>query len=144
MSTYFNIVNLDKKEQASLVIVKSQSEVDQTISQWEQENSKKWSSTDRDPQGYEKQEDGSWTVEQIKYYLHQQKFVLGFIFFQACADQWGHVSPWFGDRVVIISDAPRSKEGNSPLRRGDWNKMNDKFKPVKFYVSYEEWMHAKS
>ena len=111
---------------------------------WHQQNEGAWNQSDIDREGYIRQEDGSWTREQIKYYLHQQKLVLGFIFFEACADQWGHVSSWFGDRVVVITDGMRSKESNSPLKRRDWDKINKTFKPVKFYISYEEWKHAQS
>ncbi|HDR9188610.1 TPA: hypothetical protein QDB51_002685 [Burkholderia vietnamiensis] len=150
MSTYFNIVNLDKKEQASLVIHKTKKEVDETIALWEEKNSEKWYSEDRnarfaqlghefDPTGYERQEDGSWTKELKKFYQHHQKLIFGFIFWEACADQWGHVSSWFGDRVIVICDGNGSKD---LYEQQDWYEINDTYKQVQFHVSYEEWMDA--
>ncbi|WP_139352329.1 hypothetical protein [Burkholderia cenocepacia] len=150
MSTYFNIVNLDKKEQASLVIRKTKKEVDETIALWEEQNSEKWYSEERqarfaqldyefDPAGYKRQEDGSWEKEIKKFYQHHQKLVFGFIFWEACADQWGHVSSWFGDRVIVTCDGCGSKDLYDQL---DFHEIDETFKPVKFYVSYEDWMDA--
>ncbi|WGS54443.1 hypothetical protein LFL96_25865 [Paraburkholderia sp. D15] len=153
MSTYFNIVNLDKKEQASLVILKSQDEVDATVAQWEKKNRKKWLSKTRqedfsnwgkqyDPEGYEKQEDGSWTREIHKFYQFHQKLVFGFIFWEACGNQWGRVSEWFGDRVIIICDTSGANEPNSPYRDYEhWIAMDD-YKPVQFHTTYNEWKDA--
>lgn len=154
MSTYFNVVNLDKKEQASLVIQKSQKDVDATTKAWEKKNRRKWvnkqkkesfaqSGREYDPEGYLKQPDGSWTMEVRKFYHQNQKLVFGFIFWEACGDQWGHVSSWFGDRVVIICDTSGAAEVNSPLRSSEqWCKMDETYKPVKFYVSYKDWKDA--
>ncbi|WZB70326.1 hypothetical protein WJ968_32885 [Achromobacter xylosoxidans] len=80
MSTYFNIVNLDKKEQASLVICKTQDEVDATIKNWEEKSQRKWHREDRDPEFYERQNDGSWTKEAKRFYHSRQKMVMGFTF----------------------------------------------------------------
>jgi ketopantoate reductase len=137
MSTYFNIVNLDKKEQASLVICKTQDEVDATIKNWEESSQRKWHREDRDPEFYERQNDGSWTKEAKRFYHSRQKMVMGFIFWAACADQWGHVSHWFGDRVVVVCDSP------DQTRIVDFSEADDTYKEVKFYVSYEEWEEAK-
>lgn len=150
MGTYFNIVNLDKKEQASLVIHKTQSDVDAAIVKWEKKNRKKWLSKSRkeaiaeghdeyDPHGFKRQDDGSWTKEIFKYYQHHHKMVFGFIFWEACADQWGHTSSWFGDRVIVICDGGGSKDLYGDQ---DWYEINETFKPVQFHVSYEEWMDA--
>ncbi|MGX9691352.1 hypothetical protein ACTJNK_13505 [Achromobacter anxifer] len=137
MSTYFNIVNLDKKEQASLVIVKTQAEVDATISEWEEKNQEKWTREDRDPEFYEMQSDGSWAKEVNRFYHSRQKMVMGFIFWEACANQWGHTSSWFGDRVIVICDGPYS------IGIVDFSEVNRTYKEVKFYTSYEEWEEAK-
>lgn len=154
MSTYFNIVNLDKKEQASLLICKTQSEVDATIKVWEKKNRRKWLSkakmghfaklgNEYDPEGYCKHADGYWTKEIRAFYQHNQKMIFGFIFWQACGDQWGRVSPWFGDRVVIICDTKGAAEPNSPfLAAAHWYEMTEQFKPVAFRVSYQEWNDA--
>ncbi len=138
MSTYFNVVNLDKQEQASLTIFKTQKEVDETIAKWEEKNSEKWN-RQRDPEGYEKQADGEWTRVIHKYYQRHMKMVFGFIFWEACADQWGHVSSWFGDRVIVISDGHGSKD---LYEQQDWYEINETYKQVTFEVSYDEWRDA--
>ncbi|MCW3498733.1 hypothetical protein [Burkholderia cenocepacia] len=151
MSTYFKVVNLDKKEQASLVIHKSESEVAQTIEEWESQTGKLWfdatfdeiiASGRRvcDPDGFEDQKDGSWTYEVgSAFQNYNDKLVLGFILMEACGDQWGHTTPWFGDRIVVVSDGYGSKElydGHS------FDDIYETFKRVKFHISYENWNAA--
>lgn len=150
MSTYFNVVNLDKKEQASLVIVKGDKEVNATIEKWEAENQNSYFDEKRkawhehlgyevDPEGYKKtaNSDGKWIIEIKPHFQHQMKLVFGFIFWSACTDAWGHTSSWYGDRVVIIDD------NKSPIRScDDWYEIAETYKKVAFRVSYAEWKDA--
>lgn len=150
MSTYFNVVNLDKKEQAILVIVKSDSEVNATIEQWEKDNQctyldekrKAWQEHlgyEVDPEGYKRTADtnGKWIIEVKPSFQSQMKLVFGFIFWSACTDAWGQTSSWYGDRVVIIDD------NQSPIRSNEeWYEIGETYKKVVFRVSYYEWNDA--
>jgi|GEM_PF-3756293 len=150
MSTYFNVVNLDKKEQAILVIVKTQQEADATIAKWNKEKNKDWFLANEedfnsanavwDSEQFIKNADSTWTYDINPYFRHNQKKVFGHIFYAACADQWGNVSSWFGDRIVVICDTHSTNDMNSPISSHDFMDICDTYKKVKFFVSYSDWM----
>lgn len=129
MSTYFKIINLDKKQRGMLATEITDAQAQELIKQ-----------------SYEaghKDEDGpvvidfkkivnssgqfSWVKEHGGYLHITSKAECGAIYMEACSIQWGQKGEWFGDRVNVISNGYGS---DTRL----WNDSEDW--PVKFFHIY--------
>lgn len=98
MSTYFKIINLDKKERGLLATCISNAEAQEMIAQ----------RIDDGRTGsivYEQAEDGTWFYKNKGYLNYLSKQEAGAIFMHACGNLWGNKGAWYGDRVVILSDS---------------------------------------
>ena len=102
MSTYFKILNIDKKQRGMLATHITNQQAQELIAQ------KYDAGFTKNPYiGFDKANiKGSWAKEHRGYLGYYNKEEAGAIFMEACGNLWGHKGEWYGDRVVIISDAP--------------------------------------
>ncbi|WP_162588414.1 hypothetical protein [Variovorax sp. RA8] len=107
MSTYFKIINLDKKQRGMLATHIADEQAQELIAQKYDAGYTKSEEQEEPYIGFSKSNiKGSWAKEHRGYLSYYSKEHAGAIFMEACGNLWGHKGEWYGDRVVIISDAP--------------------------------------
>lgn len=105
MSTYFKILNLDKKQRGMLATHITNQQAQELIAQ----KADAGYAIDEIPyiNGFTPRKEsgkGSWVNEHRGYLNYYNKQEAGAIFMEACGILWGHKGKWYGDRVVIITD----------------------------------------
>lgn len=122
MSTYFKIINLDKKQRGMLATHITEEQAQELIAQ---KIDAGYSDTDELPYiGFHKHDDKeagrkTWAKEYRGYLGYYSKEEAGAIFMEACGNLWGHKGAWYGDRVVIISDG-NSADDSMWIESYDW------------------------
>lgn len=105
MSTYFKVINLDKKQRGMLATYISDAEAQEMILQKAEAEITACHINPEYIDGFEKTPDGSWANFHRGYMHHLSKGEAGAIYFEACGNAWGVKGDWYGDRVVIVADS---------------------------------------
>lgn len=134
MSTYFAVVNLDKKERGFMAVSVSDDYVKQEIIDWEQKHGRKWEHQ-ASPSQFILHKELGWIKPSNGYLNWNSKIEAGIIFMEACSIAWGYKGAWFGDRVVVICDT--SSEKTNEENSIDFDEMS-KWTPRYFPISLDD------
>ncbi|MDN8018109.1 hypothetical protein QZN08_27135 [Burkholderia multivorans] len=133
MSTYFAVVNLDKKERGLMAVVVPTSQIEQEIKEWEHKHDCAWADELCSPSGYEFHEELGWIKPSRGYLNWNSKVEAGIIFMEACSHAWDYKGNWFGDRVIVICDGSETNAENGI----DFHEMAE-WTPRYFPISLED------